>query len=127
METKNIKVLLAEPHRFVRQALAHLLASQGNFNVTDQVSDGETLLHLISDKTPHIVLLSQDMPAVNGEEVLSILKNKYPRIKVILLGPTTEQSAVDQLLQKGARAFLSKDCAPEDLFETIVSVYQEAP
>lgn len=119
----EIKLILAEDYVFIRQAFVHLLTTEGHFNVIAQASNGKELLELLALSEPDIVLLDLDMPVMDGHTALKILKEKYPQVKVIILSNYNSKEIIDDVLQNGASAFLSKDCSPEDLFKTIKSVY----
>ncbi len=123
MNSININLIIAEDHAFIRQALAHMLTANGGFTVIAQASNGKQLLDLIDVREPDIVLLDLDMPVMDGFEVLPILRQNYPKIKTIIVSSYYEKPNIERALRYGARAFLSKDCLPEELFETIRNVH----
>jgi DNA-binding NarL/FixJ family response regulator len=67
------------------------------------------------------------MPVMNGFEALTIIKQNYPAIKVIILSGHSDKGYISQTLQMGADAFLPKQCSIEVLVEVIENVYNDKP
>jgi two-component system response regulator DegU len=117
-----IHIALAEDHVLFRQGLISLLKDYPEIKVVFQADNGREVMEQLKTVQPDILLLDIEMPIMNGDAVLSRLKQKHPRIKVIVLSQHTKESYVLEFMKKGARAFLSKYSDIEKIVEAIHSV-----
>ncbi|HBW79805.1 MAG TPA: DNA-binding response regulator, partial [Sphingobacterium sp.] len=82
----TVKILLVEDHMVVRNGIKLLLESQGEFTVIGEASDGaEALSILANGLAPDIVLTDINMEHMDGMELLKIISQKYPLVKVVIL------------------------------------------
>ena len=121
-----IKLLVVEDHTAVRQALVTIL-NEVNFPTVYEASNGKEAVDSLKDIQPDVIIMDLDMPVMNGFEALSIVKQNYPAIKVIILSGHSDKSYINQTLQMGADAFLPKQCSIEVLVEVIENVYNDKP
>src|SRR6476660_2847971 len=82
------RVLLADDHLLIAQALEHLL--QSHFEVVGTVSDGRALLKAASELKPDVAVVDIGMPLLNGLDAGEQLKSVQPDIKVIILTQNRE-------------------------------------
>jgi DNA-binding NtrC family response regulator len=114
------QILIAEDDRSIRTLLRTYLASE-RYDIQEATTGTETLEAITQDPPPDIVLLDLSMPAPQGMEILSRLRNMIirPRPRVIVL---TANGSVDRAvaaMQMGAVDFLEKPCQPERLLAAI--------
>src|SRR5215212_5828505 len=81
------KILLADDHVLLAQALEHLL--QAEFDVVGTVSDGRALLKAAGELLPHVVVVI-GMPLLNGLDATEQLKTLHPEMKVNVLTQNRE-------------------------------------
>jgi len=72
-----------------------------------------------------VVLLDIEMPEMNGIETTLMLKEQYPRIKIIILTMHTDEEFIYDLMNKGANGFLPKDKSVDAVVEAIYSVMRK--
>ncbi len=116
---------MAEDHTSARQAYVSMLNDEENFLVTGHAENGLELLKLIEKDVPDIVITDLDMPVMNGIQLITELKVKFPKIKSIVLSMHDEDVYISELIMKGACAYLPKSCGLEDIITTINKVYTE--
>ncbi len=116
---------MAEDHTSARQAYVAMLREEPNFAVTGDAENGYELLKLVERKEPHIVLTDLEMPVMNGNKLIEILKVQFPRVKPIVLSMYDEAEYISQLILKGACAYLPKKCSFDELVFTINKVHAE--
>jgi DNA-binding NarL/FixJ family response regulator len=119
-----IKIIIAEDQGLIRHSLVTLLTKVENFEVISAVSDGEALLEDITSLKPDIVVMDINMPKINGIEVMRVLDNKMPWIKVIALSMYDHPVFIREILKSGAKGFLSKNCEMHELCEAIKQVHE---
>ncbi len=123
MKTTKYKIILADDHVLLRDALATLIDSFDELKVITAVSDGEALINTISNgKLPDLVLLDLNMPKMDGFEAAAWLQKNCPAIKVLVLTMYDSEIALIRLLQVGVRGFLKKDIHPIELKAALISV-----
>ncbi|MGZ4049682.1 MAG: response regulator, partial [Bacteroidia bacterium] len=83
------------------------------------------LIESIKQMQPQVILLNIQMPVMNGIETLSVIKKKYPDIKVIILSGKIEEKLIFHSIEKGANCFLYKDIEIKTLVGAIYSVTEK--
>jgi len=118
-----IKIIVADDHKLFRDGIASLLSKNANFEIIDRVSNGKILLERFAEGIiPHIVLLDLSMPEVDGFEVLSIAKKKYPQIKFIAISMHDDGQYIVKCVRSGAFGYLLKNADEEELVKAINEV-----
>ena len=112
---RRIKVLIADDHRLMLNAVRFLLSSDEDIEVVGEVDAGEKVLALVGQTAPDAVLLDVRMPGMDGLTVLERLRAQYPSIAVVMLSGIDDPALVRGALDRGAAAFVLKHVAPRDL------------
>lgn len=120
---KRIKIAIAEDHLVVRQGYVSMFNGT-KIEVLYHVANGKELLDRVKQKEPDVVLLDIQMPVMDGIEALEILKEKHPKVKVVMLTGFQERSFVLESLIRGASAYLKKESGIEDLVRIISYVHE---
>ena len=114
----SCRVLLADDHQIVRQGLRGILVAAGH-EVIGEASDGREALKLARTLNPDIAVLDLSMPLLNGLDAAREMRRLVPDIKIILLTMYTDKGYVLQALRAGARGYVVKTQAAEDLISAI--------
>ena len=114
----SCRLLLADDHHIVRQALRGLLEAAGH-EVVGEASDGHEALKLARTLNPDIAVLDLSMPLLNGVDAAREMRRLSPGIRTILLTMYTDKGYVLQALRAGARGYVLKTQAAEDLISAI--------
>ena len=114
----SCRVLLADDHQIVRQGLRGILVAAGH-EVIGEASDGREALKLARTLNPDIAVLDLSMPLLNGLDAAREIRRLAPDIKIILLTMYTDKGYVLQALRAGARGYVVKTQAAEDLISAI--------
>jgi len=122
MDTSSIRIIIADDHAIFRDGLRRLLATQEDFHVIAEASDGKEAIALAQSLKPDVLLLDLAMPRVPGMEVLRELSKQETPVRTILLTAAIQPFAVTSALQLGARGIVLKASPPEMLLSSIRSV-----
>jgi DNA-binding NarL/FixJ family response regulator len=120
-----IKVILADDHAIVRDGLKSVIEKKGDgITVIGEASNGNDVLKLSKTNPADIYLLDISMPILNGIETTHSLVNKNPQSKVIMLSMHDDRTFVVKALQSGARGYILKESATEEIIFGINEVYR---
>lgn len=126
MNPDTCKVILADDHALLREALANLINSFEEFKVIATVGDGNELVKTITDGVkPDIILLDLNMPLMDGFSAAKWLQEHHPEIRILILTMYDSEIALIRLLQAGVKGFLKKDIHPAELRAALKSVSEE--
>ncbi len=118
----TIKIVLADDHQIVRQGLRTLLDTEPDIKVVAEADNGRTVLKLVQDLRPDVVIMDITMPDLNGIEATRQILAESPKIKVVALSMHADSLFVLNMLKAGASGYLLKDCALEELVQAIHTV-----
>ena len=119
---KRIRVLLADDHTVVREALALLLNSQDDIDVVAEAANGRDACQKARSLKPDVVVLDLSMPEVNGLKAAEILQRDCPQIKVLALTMHDDESYLRKLIRMKAAGYVLKQTASEELLCAIREV-----
>jgi DNA-binding NarL/FixJ family response regulator len=114
---KRPRILLADDHKLMAEALQHLL--QADFDVVGTVSDGRALIKAATELKPELVVVDIGMPLLNGLDAADQLKALHPDIKVIFLTQNREPRYAVEAFRRKASGYLLKDSAASELTTAI--------
>lgn len=117
-----INILLAEDHRIVREGFRALLASEPQFSIVGEASDGLEVLKLAGQLRPDLVVMDLIMPNLNGLEATRQLCRRNPHPKVVILSMHAGEAYVLAALRHGASAYVLKDSGSQDLINAVHAV-----
>lgn len=119
----TIKLLLADDHPLIRAGFKSLLAKNERFEIVGEAENGEELLALAAQTSPHIILTDISMPGMSGLEALQKLKKSFPAIRCIILTMHEEREYIMNALKAGAEGYLLKNIEWSELEKAIVTVF----
>lgn len=116
-----MRILIADDHTMFRQGLRLLLERAGHV-IAGEASDGHEARKLARTLNPEIAILDLSMPLLNGIDVARELRSLAPEIKTIMLTMYPDKAYVLQALKVGAKGFVLKAQATDDLIRAIREV-----
>jgi NarL family two-component system response regulator LiaR len=118
--TEQIRVVLVDDHRVVRQGLRTYLESFPDLEVVGESSSGEEALRHIEMWLPDVVVMDLLMPGgMDGVETIRRLRRLTPHTQVIALTSYTDDARVIAVLRAGAIGYVRKDATPDVLLAAI--------
>ena len=120
--TETIRVLVVDDHPLFRQGVVHSLNTSTDITVVGEASSGEEALALASDLMPDIMLLDMSMPGWNGLETTQKVTTVCPATGVIILTVSEDKDTLLGAFRAGARAYVLKGVAGQELVRVICTV-----
>ncbi|MCI9668237.1 MAG: response regulator transcription factor [Oscillospiraceae bacterium] len=114
-----IKVLIVDDQELIRESLKVVLSVSGDIEVVDLVSSVSEALKSAAKNCPDVVLMDIRMPEMDGVEGTKLMKERYPKIKVVLLTTFDDDEYVFGALKNGASGYLLKGSSVSDLAKAI--------
>ena len=117
-----IRLLLADDHRLVVEALRALLASDPRLEVVGSAYDGQEAVELAAELDPDVVLMDIAMPVLDGIEATRLITEANPEIRVLILTSSDWDVDSARAREAGASGFILKERSVADLVDAIVEV-----
>lgn len=118
----TIKVLLVDDHQIMRHGLQALLEQVEDIEVVAHAASGEEAIQLTQNMRPDVIVMDLTMPGIGGIEATRRIVAEHPATKILALSMVKERNCVVESLKAGARGYLVKDCAAEELVEAVRSL-----
>jgi DNA-binding NarL/FixJ family response regulator len=117
-----MRVLLADDHGIVRKGMRALLETEPDVEVIAEASDGIEAIRMCDEHKPDVAILDIAMPLLNGIDAATQCLKVVPPPAVIMLSMHSDESYILRSLYAGARAYLLKEAADEDLLPALRAV-----
>lgn len=116
------KILICDDHKIFREGLKALLAGQPGVKVVGGARDGVEAVRLARELSPDVIIMDITMPGLNGIEATRKLAKLKKSARVIALSMHNDRKYVTEIFKAGARAYLLKDSAFEELMDAVKAV-----
>jgi DNA-binding NarL/FixJ family response regulator len=120
LDLRRIRVLLADDHRLVAEALAALL--KNSYDLVGLVGDGHALVEEAARLKPDVIISDVFMPGLNGLDAARQLKSRGVDSKIVFLTVHVEPALAAEAFRAGASGFISKHSAVEELVLAVQEV-----
>jgi DNA-binding NarL/FixJ family response regulator len=117
-----IRVVLADDHRIVCEALKEALEKEPGVQVVAVARNGREAVRMTRDLEPDVVVLDVTMPELSGIEATRQIREHHPAARIIALSMHSDRRYVTGMLTAGASGYLVKDCALEELATALRTV-----
>src|SRR5579862_1263263 len=118
----TIRILLADDHTLMRQGLRHILESNPDFEVIAEASSGIEAVEAAREHKPDVAIVDVAMKELNGIEATSQILKHSPQTSVLILSMYSDERYVLRAVKAGARGYLLKNSAGEELIQAIYAV-----
>lgn len=117
-------ILIVDDHPLLRRGVRDVITENPPYRIVGEAADGDEAMRLVADLKPDIGILDIDMPRLNGLEMLRRIRQLPFPLKPIILTMYKEQDVFDAAMDLGARAYVVKDNAANDIMAAIEKVVQ---
>jgi DNA-binding NarL/FixJ family response regulator len=118
----EVRIVIADDHPIFRRGLRSVIETDPKLKIVAEAEDGEAALEQIQTLQPDIAILDMEMPIKSGFEVMqAIHENKLP-VAVIFLTMHKDERFFNAALDRGAKGYVLKDSAANDIIASIKAV-----
>ncbi len=126
MSDLTISVLIVDDHTVVRKGLRSLLSGEKyGIEVIGEASNGNEAVQKVEELRPDVILMDLVMPGKSGIEAIKEIKEIQPHARILVLTSFADDENVKSAIKSGAYGFLLKDTSPNELVQTIHSVFKD--
>lgn len=122
---RKIRVLIVDDSAAARDGLSSILEAHTDIEVGGKAVDGLDAVAKAEKLHPDVILMNAQMPGMDGVEATRLIKERFPKIKVLFL--TVHTSYIEEALAAGASRYLMKDCGRRELLNTIRELGRQGP
>jgi len=121
MTTSPLRLLLVDDHALLRAGLASVLEGAG-FDVIGQAANGEQAVTRFEELRPDVTLMDLQMPALDGVGAIQKIRARHPDACILVLTTFDTDDDIERALRAGARGYLLKDAAVDELANAVREV-----
>jgi DNA-binding NarL/FixJ family response regulator len=115
-------VLLVDDHALLRTGVANIINQEADLRVVAEAGNGVEAIDAFERYHPDVTLLDLRMPVMEGVEAVRQIRQRDPRARVIVLTTYDTDDEISRALKAGAKAYVLKDIAADDLVGCIRDV-----
>ncbi len=118
----GLQILLADDHPVVRKGLRALLGAHAGWQVCGEAMNGRDAVEKVNQLKPDVLVLDLNMPELNGIEVTRHVRKAFPQTEVLILSVQDSEQVMRQVFAAGARGYVLKSDAGEELLAAVENV-----
>ena len=119
----TVKTIVVDDHAIVRRGIVQIVAEHPDVSVVAEAGDyGQLRTALRQQGEVDLVVMDVSLPGKNGIDILKVLREEFPRLKVLIVSMYPEDQYAVRAFRAGAAGYLNKASAPEKLVEAISQV-----
>lgn len=117
-----INILIADDHPIIRQGLKLMISDEDGMTVKDEAENGKQVFELLNKCEYDLLILDLCLPDMNGMEILNKISKTHPKLPVLILSALPEMPYAVNLIKSGAKGYVNKIAATEQLINAIKTV-----
>lgn len=117
-----IRLVIVDDHALIRQTWKMVLQRDDRIRVIGECVSGADAIAFVEKERPDVMLMDVNMEPVNGFEATEAITKKFPDIHIIGTSINNQPSYVRNMLQAGAKGYVTKNSPSEEMIEAIFIV-----
>ncbi|MBC7827109.1 MAG: response regulator transcription factor [Chitinophagaceae bacterium] len=119
---KAITILIADDNKYIRETIRFLLSRFDNLKLIGEAESGEEAISLARQLSPDVILIDINMAPINGFEATRKILKQNPSTKIIGLSVHKQPSYAKNILQLGAKGYVTKSSPHKEIIHAIIQV-----
>src|SRR6478609_9282411 len=117
-----IRITLTDDHPLVLAGMKSLLQDVEDIEIVGEATDGHAAIEVICRTEPDIAIIDISLPGLSGLEVARTVSNQLPGVRLLALTVHEDHAYVQPMLQAGARGYLLKRSAADELERAVRAI-----
>ena len=118
----QIRILIADDHPMFREGVVQSLASEKDFAIIGQASNGKNAIEMAKELLPDVLLLDITMPDPDGITITKEISAAFPVIQIIMLTASENEDDLMKALKAGARGYVLKGISAKELVKVVRTI-----
>jgi DNA-binding NarL/FixJ family response regulator len=118
----TLRILIADDHPVFRYGICALLDAAPDVEIVGEATTGEEVVTLAESLQPDVILMDLQMPGLNGIEATHRIVQTSPHIRILVVTMFQDDSSVFTAMRAGARGYVLKDAAKDEILRAIQAV-----
>lgn len=127
MTAAPLRIVVVDDHAVVRRGVRGLLESHDGWSVVAEASTGREAVEAVRQHHPDIVVMDLSLPDLNGLDATRQIVNEAPHTEVVVLTMHHSEELAREVLKAGARGYVLKSDADENLIAAVDALRQHKP
>jgi DNA-binding NarL/FixJ family response regulator len=119
------RVLIVDDHAVIRRGVQGILSTYPEWDLCGEADNGQDAIRLAGELAPEVVIMDVSMPGMNGLEATRIIHEVLPETKILLLTLHSSSEFVRSAFRAGARGYVLKSDAENELVRALNVVIGE--
>ena len=119
-----IRLAIVDDHEMIRQTWKMVLQRDKRIEVIAECSSGAEAIECAEKEMPDVILMDINMSPINGFEATQIISKAHPSIKIIGTSINNQSAYARNLMQVGAKGYVTKNSPSEEMIAAIVLVHE---
>jgi DNA-binding NarL/FixJ family response regulator len=123
----SLRLVVADDHPLMRRGICDLLETEPGWKVVAKASNGREAIEAVTRAKPDVLVIDLAMPELNGLTATREILRLFPKLAVVLLTMHNTDQSVREVLESGARGYVLKSDAEQDLIAAVKAVAAGKP
>lgn len=119
------RVLIVDDHAFIRRGVQTILHPFPEWEFCGEADNGRDAIRMADELRPEVIIMDVSMPGLNGIEATRAIRKTQPGVKIVLLTLHESADLVRSAFRAGARGYLLKTDAEQELVRALTAVMGE--
>ena len=119
------RVLIVDDHAFIRRGVQTILHAFPEWELCGEADNGNDAIRMAGELRPEVIIMDVSMPGLNGIEATRAIRKSQPEVKIVLLTLHESADLVRNAFRAGARGYLLKTDAEQELVKALTVVLGE--
>jgi DNA-binding NarL/FixJ family response regulator len=119
---RNLRLVVADDHPLMRRGICDLLETEPGWEVVAEANNGREAVEAVAKTKPDVLVIDLAMPELNGLTATREILRFFPKVEVVLLTMHNSDQAIREVLESGARGYVLKSDAEQDLIAAVKAV-----
>jgi DNA-binding NarL/FixJ family response regulator len=120
---RPIRILTVDDHPIYRGGLAALIAAYPDLEHAGEAANGREAVEQFRRLRPDVTLMDLSMPVMTGVEAIRVIMGEFPDARIVVLTTWEGDADIHRALEAGARGYLLKDVASDEVADAIRRVH----